>query len=91
MSGAADIAYSAIPVIAGLSEPTRSQVRQAFADSIAVIWQVMIGISGAGLLGSLLMKAVPMHKKVDKKWALSDKTAVDLNPVAEAEKDGDAV
>lgn len=51
----------------------------------------MIGISGAGLLGSLLMKAVPMHKKVDKKWALSDKTAVDLNPVAEAEKDGDAV
>ncbi|TBU29033.1 major facilitator superfamily domain-containing protein [Dichomitus squalens] len=68
--GGASIAYSAIPDISGLQEPLRSQVRDAFAGSIAVIWQVMIGIAGAGLLSSLAMKNVQMGSKVDEKWGL---------------------
>ena len=68
--GGASIAYSAIPNIAALQEPLRTHVRDAFAGSIAVIWQVMIGIAGAGLLSSIAMKNVQMGSKVDEKWGM---------------------
>ncbi|KAJ6569452.1 MFS general substrate transporter [Mycena capillaripes] len=59
-----NLAYSAIPDLASVSEPTRSEIRAAFADSISVIWKVLTGLAGLGLLVSLLMKEVPMHSKV---------------------------
>ncbi|KAJ3552285.1 hypothetical protein NM688_g4228 [Phlebia brevispora] len=64
------IAYSIIPVIKTLEDPLRTQVRDAFADSIAVIWKVNIGIAGMGLLSSLAMKSLPLHTEVDKRWGL---------------------
>lgn len=63
-------AYSIIPVIPTLPNPFQTQVRDAFASSIIVIWQVMIGISGIGFIASLFMKGLPLHKKVDEKWGL---------------------
>lgn len=69
-SGGAALAYAAIPVISDLQEPLRTQVREAFADSIRIIWQVMIGIAGLGLLCSLPMKALPLHTQVDEKWGI---------------------
>ncbi|KAF7799682.1 hypothetical protein EIP86_010922 [Pleurotus ostreatoroseus] len=66
------IAYSSIPVINSLEEPLRTQVREAFAQSIAVIWKVNIGIAGLGLLSSLAMKGLPLHTEVDDKWGLED-------------------
>ncbi|KAJ7279698.1 iron permease [Mycena rebaudengoi] len=51
-----EIAYAAIPRIQHLPEPLRSEVRVAFADSLAVIWQTMIGLAGLGLLLSFMMK-----------------------------------
>lgn len=69
------IAYSTIPVIADLPEPTRTDVRIAFADSIRVIWQVMIGIASIGLLSTLLMKGLPLHTQVDEKWGLEEHRA----------------
>lgn len=69
------IAYSAIPLISSLQEPLRSQVRAAFADGIRVIWFVMIGIAGVGLLATFLMADIPMQAKVDQKWSMEqDKT-----------------
>ena len=68
--GGVAIAYSAIPVIPSLPEPFRSEVRKAFADSIAVVWQVMIGITAIGLLASLLMKGLPLHTSVDETWGM---------------------
>ena len=71
--GGVAIAYSAIPVIPTVPEPLRTEIRTAFADSIIVIWQVMIGVGGLGLLFSLLMKGLPLHTQVDENWGIEDK------------------
>ena len=63
-----DLAYSIIPVIRTFQEPLKHEVRAAFADSLTVIWQVMTGISGMGLLASLWMQDVPIHNQFDDKW-----------------------
>ncbi|KAG6916588.1 hypothetical protein DXG01_006238 [Tephrocybe rancida] len=77
------IAYSAIPLIASLEEPLRTQVRVAFAEGIRVIWFVMIAMAGVGLVSTWLMADVPMQAKVDQKWALQEK---DKKIHADAEK-----
>ena len=69
--GGVEIAYAAIPVIGTLPEPLRTQVRVAFADSIDVIWQVMVGVAGLGLFSVLLMKEIPMHTDKDETYGLS--------------------
>ncbi|KAI0711169.1 MFS general substrate transporter [Cerioporus squamosus] len=67
-----EIAYAAIPVIKMLEEPLRTEVRRAFAESLAVIWQTMIGICGLGLLSVLLMREVPMGKTADDTYGLDE-------------------
>ena len=64
------IAYAAIPVIGTLQEPLRGQVRGAFAESLRVVWQTMIGICGVGLVSVALMREVPMQKVVDETYGL---------------------
>ena len=66
------IAFSAIPVIGDLPQPLQDEVRQAFAGSISVIWQVMSGVAAIGLLASLFMEDIPLHTAVDEKWALEN-------------------
>ena len=68
-----EIAFAAIPVIKDLSEPLRSEVRQAFAQSMRTVWLVMVGISGAGLLTMALMKEVPMQAESDERFGLESK------------------
>ncbi|KAI0772152.1 Mfs1.2 [Irpex lacteus] len=70
-SGAA-LAYASIPAIASLEEPLRSEVRNAFAESLRVIWQVLIGIAAMGMLSSLMMKALPLHTQVDERWGIEE-------------------
>ncbi|TFY60745.1 hypothetical protein EVG20_g7307 [Dentipellis fragilis] len=67
-----EIAYAAIPVISGLEEPLRSQVRAAFADSMATIWKTMIGISGLGILTLPFLKEVELHGHIDDAYGLHD-------------------
>ena len=50
----------------------RYEVREAFGDGIAVIWRVMAGIAGLGLIASLFMKGLPLHTQVDKRWGLRE-------------------
>ncbi|KAL0952492.1 hypothetical protein HGRIS_006755 [Hohenbuehelia grisea] len=69
------LAFAAIPAIKLLDEPLRSEVRQAFSDSLRVVWLVLIGIAGAGLLVSLAMNALPLHTNVDEAWKLDDPAA----------------
>ena len=71
--GGLEIAFAAIPLIGGLDEPLRSEVRAAFADSMRVIWLVMVGISGAGLLTVVLLKEVPMKDMTDERYALEER------------------
>ncbi|EGO18747.1 hypothetical protein SERLADRAFT_364217 [Serpula lacrymans var. lacrymans S7.9] len=66
------IAYSVIPLVSAIEEPLKSEVRVAFADSLCVLWQVLIGVAGLGLLVSLVMKALPLHTSTDKEWGVND-------------------
>lgn len=70
--GGVSIAYSIIPLIPSLEEPFRTEVRNAFAESLVVVWEVMIGVSGLGLLVSILMKGLPLHTEVDKNWGMDE-------------------
>lgn len=65
-----EIAYAAIPVIHTLDEPLRTQVRVAFAESMAVVWKAMIGFSAAGFLTLFLLREVPMQKHTDETYGL---------------------
>ncbi|KAJ7279697.1 major facilitator superfamily domain-containing protein [Mycena rebaudengoi] len=65
-----EIAYAAIPHINVLEEPLRADVRSAFATSMAVIWQTMIGVAVLGLLISSIMAEIPMTGVVDENFGL---------------------
>ncbi|KAF9457247.1 iron permease [Collybia nuda] len=67
-----ELSYGAIPQISALAEPLRRQVRDAFSGSLAVLWQVLLGISALGLLSTLLMKELPMQTVVDERWGLNE-------------------
>jgi len=69
------IAYSIIPEIAGLQEPLRHEVAVAFADSLKVFWQVLIGVSALGFISSLFMKALPLQTATDKEWGFRENAA----------------
>ncbi|EMD35286.1 hypothetical protein CERSUDRAFT_116088 [Gelatoporia subvermispora B] len=68
--GGVALAYGAIPEVADLPAPVRDAVRAAFAQSIAVIWRVMIAVAALGLVASAVMKDVPMHAETDQNWGL---------------------
>ena len=72
IAGGTQIAYALIPTIVALPEPLKAQVRGAFADGVALIWRVMAGISGAGLLSCLLMREVPLRADMDETWVIED-------------------
>ena len=68
-----EIAFAAIPQIPKLEGALRTQVQDAFAESVQVIWWVMTGLSGLGLLSVLLMKELKMHEITDDNWGLEEK------------------
>lgn len=74
-----EITYAAIPQILGLPEPMRTEVRVAFASSLRVIWLVMIGICGLGLLCVLGMKELKMHEVTDDDWGMEERKRRDVD------------
>ena len=66
------IAYAAIPAIGALDEPLRGEVRAAFAASLRVVWQTLVGISALGFLSVGLMREVQMVSHTDATYGLSD-------------------
>ncbi|KAG9035122.1 hypothetical protein FRB95_011989 [Tulasnella sp. JGI-2019a] len=85
--GAAEIAYSVIPVVGALPEPLKAQVRDAFAGSVQMIWRVMIGLSAAGLLAALAMQELKMHEATDEDWGMAEREKQDEEKVQrDAEK-----
>ncbi|EIW57898.1 iron permease [Trametes versicolor FP-101664 SS1] len=79
-----EIAYAAIPVIRTLDEPLRTEVRIAFAESMAVVWKAMIGFSAAGFLTLFLLREVPMQKHTDETYGLQD----GVRPSGSVEEEG---
>ncbi|KAI1785130.1 hypothetical protein LXA43DRAFT_900432 [Ganoderma leucocontextum] len=66
------IAYAAIPVIGGLEELLRTEVCKVFAESLRMVWMVMAGMSGAGLLSVTMMREVQMQQVKDETYGLED-------------------
>ncbi|KAL0958478.1 hypothetical protein HGRIS_000617 [Hohenbuehelia grisea] len=65
-------AYSIIPIIPNLAPELQVTIRNAFADSLRVFWQVLIGIAGLGALSSLLMKGLPLSTQTDEQWHIKE-------------------
>ncbi|KAJ7167213.1 major facilitator superfamily domain-containing protein [Mycena crocata] len=78
--GGTQIAFAIIPSIRDLPQPLKDEVRHAFAGSLHVLWNVLAGISGIGLLFSLLMKHLPLHTSVDKDWGRDDRPSTSTTP-----------
>ena len=79
------IAYAAIPLLPTIPEPLQTEVRDAFARSLVVLWEVMIGISGIGLLTVLLMKEIEMRTDVDQQWGLEKEKSDDTRLASSVE------
>lgn len=61
----------------------------AFNDSLVVLWQVLIGISGLGFLVSLGLKHIPLTMEMDSEnWGLEEKKKAVSAQAAEEEKVG---
>ena len=65
----AAIAYALIPQVPALPQPLKHEIQVAFAESLQVVWQVLIGVAGVGLLSALCMKGLPLHASLDEDWA----------------------
>lgn len=70
--GRGDVIYALIPAIHDMQEPLRTQVREAFGESLRPVWWCFTALIALGAVVSLAMKDVPMHEKVDQRWALED-------------------
>ncbi|KAF8526953.1 iron permease [Hysterangium stoloniferum] len=68
------IAYAIIPQIQHLRQVDQDEIRVSFSASMALIWQVMAGLSGAGLCTCLLMREEPMRAAMDETWGLQERT-----------------
>lgn len=70
------VAYSIIPVIPSLQEPLRSQVQLAFAESLVPLWKVLAFAGAAGMIGSFLMRGLPLHTAMDRDWGMEERAEV---------------
>ena len=64
--------YALIPRLSTYPLQTRLEVQVAFAESLAVFYQVMAGVSGIGLVASLFMKGLPLHDQLDANWTMKN-------------------
>lgn len=61
----------------------------AFADSLVVLWQVLIGICGLGFLVSIGLKSLPLTMETDaENWGLEDRSKAKAPQGGEEEKVG---
>ncbi|KDE09429.1 hypothetical protein MVLG_00332 [Microbotryum lychnidis-dioicae p1A1 Lamole] len=67
----AKYAYSAIPDIHLLPELVQLHVRRAFAQSLRMVWIVMIGLSGIAFILSWFIEEVPLTTETDENWGVS--------------------
>ncbi|KAI0791720.1 Mfs1.2 [Abortiporus biennis] len=73
--GGANGVYFSIPILSSIPDPVRTEVRTAFAEGISLLWKVLSGISGIGLLSCILMKGLPLHTEVDENWGIEQEAS----------------
>jgi len=55
------------------AEPIRSGVREAYAETLVVLWQILIGLGGLGFLISLGLKNIALTTEVEESWGVQEK------------------
>ncbi len=50
----------------------KDDVRNTFGIALKVVWQVVLGISIAGMLCSIGMKQLKLHTEIDEDWGRED-------------------
>ena len=69
--------YALIPELSTLPGQTLTEVQVAFAESLVVLWRVLAGVCGCGLVASLFMRGLPLHTTLDEDWALKNEKVVE--------------
>ncbi|KAI0338621.1 MFS general substrate transporter [Trametopsis cervina] len=85
-SSGAELAYAVIPDIPALSPALREQTQRAFADSLHLVWTVMLALCGAGMVSVALIEDFTLRKTTDKKWGLQEKEKENENDKERAEE-----
>ena len=67
-----EIAFETIPIIPSLKQPLRDEVRNTFGIALKVVWQVVLGISIAGMLFNIGLKQLELHTNIDEDWGRKD-------------------
>ena len=91
VSGGVQIAYAAIPTVSSLPEPLRHEVRAVFACATRLIWQVMIGVSGAGMVSVLMMREEKLRQDLDEQWGLKEQKGKQSPPTPPSETESKPV
>jgi hypothetical protein len=50
----------------------KDEVRETFGEALKVVWQVVLGIAGAGFVSSLGMRQLQLHTNIDQDWGRKD-------------------
>lgn len=66
----ASSAVTSIPLIAGLAEPLRTEVRLAFSDACRMVWIVLLPFAAVGLLTCVGLRAFELNEETDADYAL---------------------
>jgi hypothetical protein len=67
-----ELAFETIPIIPSLNQPLKDGVRNIFGITLRVVWQVVLGISIAGMLCNIGMKQLKLHTEIDEDWGRED-------------------
>ena len=67
-----EIAFETIPIIPMLEQPLKDGVQNTFGIALKVVWQVVLGISIAGLLLNIGVKQLKLHTEIDEDWGRED-------------------
>ncbi|KAJ3506200.1 hypothetical protein NLJ89_g7000 [Agrocybe chaxingu] len=58
--------------ISRLDQPFKTQVEDAYARSLRLLWLVMLGLCAVGFLSVFAQKEIPLHTGQDSKWGMKD-------------------
>lgn len=50
----------------------KDEVRETFGEALKVVWQLVLGIAGAGFMSSLGMRQLQLHTNIDQDWGRED-------------------
>jgi hypothetical protein len=67
-----EIAFETIPIIPSLNQPLKDDVQNTFGVALKVVWQVVLGISIAGILCNIGLKQLKLHTEIDEDWGRED-------------------